>query len=70
MDYPKTFLVPAGYVEWLTYIPRWLKNGTALEAKLSSQILISVTWSFKSFHKKSIVHFILLKWYSQSLNGV
>jgi hypothetical protein len=28
MDYSKTFLVPAGYVEWLTYILGRLKNGT------------------------------------------
>ena len=43
MDYSKTFLVPAGYVEWLTYLLERLKSGIALKAKSSFQILISVT---------------------------
>ena len=51
---------------WLTCFLGCLKSGTVLETKSSSQFLILVTWIFwRFFSRKSIVHFILHKWYSQ-----
>ena len=42
-----------------------LKSGTVLETKSSSQFHILALGVLKVFLKKSIVHFILLKWHSQ-----
>ena len=51
---------------WLACYLGLLKSGTVLETKASSQFHILATWSFWGFFsRKSIVHFIFLKWHSQ-----